>query len=174
MKERALLVAVGLALLLAQAVVQGVLPAAFRPDLVLVYALALGLRAGSSFGLVLAFGAGFAVDALSGAPLGLFALLRGTACVATRLFDGALYLRAPGPWAIFVAAYAVADLALMGVCLHWFAPEAALPWADLVLRAPGTALASAIAAAPFLALFRRLDSEGGREGGLGLIASSRP
>lgn len=149
-----------LVLLLAQALAVSALPGAVRPDLMLVFALALGLRGGGSGPLILAFGAGFALDALSNAPLGLFALLRGTACALTRVLDRALYLRSPGPWTVYVTAYTLADAVLMGLCLHWLAPEAAVPWSTLALRAPGVVIATAITAAPLLLLLRRLDIEG--------------
>ena len=172
MRERALLVALGLAVLLGQALLQGMLPPFIRPDLLLVFALVLGLREGATFGLLLAFLAGFAVDALSGAPLGLFALLRGTACAATRALDGALYLRAAAPWAVFVAAYAAVDLLLMGLCLYWFLPGSTLPWTTLLLRMPGVAFTSALVAPVLFVLARRLDGERAREGGTGLLVSS--
>ena len=169
MKAAAKLLGTGMVLLLAQALLIAALPPVIRPDLILIFALAMGLRASSSYGLMLAFAFGFAVDALSGAPLGLFALLRGTACAATRMLDGALYLRAPAPWAVFVAGYAVADTLAMGLCLQWFAPDAALAWGTLAARIPGVALVTAIVAAPLLGLFRRLDPEPGREGAFGFV-----
>lgn len=169
MKIAAVVVGLGLVLLLAQALLIAALPAEIRPDLILIFALAMGLRAGSSYGLLLAFAFGFAVDALSGAPLGLFALLRGSACAATHMLDGALYLRAPAPWAVFVAAYAVADILIMGLVLQWFAPEAALGWGSLAIRMPGIALSTALVAAALLPLFRRLDPEPGREGAFGFV-----
>ena len=163
MKTGSWIVATGLGVLALQALVTGTVPDVLRPDLMLVFTLGLGLHTGGSFGLVLAFLCGFAVDALSGAPLGLFALLRGTACATTRALDGALYLRAGGPWAVFVIGYTLADLALMGLLLRWLAPEAALAWGDLALRAPGTALATGLVAAPLLALLRRIDVDSARD-----------
>ncbi len=160
---------VGLVLLMLQGVVSTAIPVGIRPDLILIFALALGLRAGSSSGLVLAFLAGFAIDALSGAPLGLFSLLRGTACAATRAFDRALYLRAAGPWAIYVFGYSIADALLLGVCLRSFAPETALGWSQILLQAPGAALATALVAAPLLGVFRLLDADAGREAGWTLV-----
>ena len=77
------LIGLGLGLLLLHTLVT-VLPVAARPDFVLVFTLALGLRGGAIGGLVVAFGVGFSVDVLSGSPLGLYALLRGTSCAATR------------------------------------------------------------------------------------------
>ncbi len=88
------------------------------------------------------------MDVLSGAPQGLFALLCGTACAATRLFDKALYLRAAAPWATYVGVYVLANWVLLGVAQRLFAPAGASEWADLLVRAPGTALATALAAAP--------------------------
>jgi len=165
------LVGVGLALLLAQALVHLMLPVAVQPDLVLVYALAMGLRGGGLQGLLLAFGAGFIEDVLSGSPPGLFALLCGTACAATRLLDRALYLRAAAPWATYVGVYALANFALCGLALKSFAPAAALPWELLVVRAPGSAVLTALCAAPLLGLFRRLLVEADRDGSWPVLAT---
>ena len=170
MKARLALALLALGTLLVQAIATTLLPQAIRPDLVLVVALALGLRRGSSFALLAAFALGFAVDALSGSPLGLFALLRGTACAITRALDGALYLRASGPWASYTAVVTVVDVFAMGLLLHSFAPDAAPSAGLLALVALGTALPTALLAPLVLALFRRIDGEAGREAGLGLAA----
>ncbi len=169
MKPLLRLLGLGLVLLLAQAAASRGLPEGFRPDPLLVFALAMGLRGSSTSSLLLAFGFGLTVDVLSGAPVGLFAMLRATACVVTRAFDGALYLRAALPWAIYVAAYAVFDGLLMGLCLYWFTPAAALSAGALLLRAPGNAIATALVAAPVLAVFRLLDADSVRESGWSLI-----
>lgn len=168
------LVGIGLALLLGQGLARLVLPAPIRPELVLVFALAMGLRGAGVQGLFLAFGAGFALDVLSGAPLGLYSLLCGTACATTRLLDKALYLRAAGPWAVYVGAYCAANWVLLGSAQRLFAPQSASPWLDLLWRAPGTALATAIAAAPLLSAFRRLLLEADREGGWPILAAQGP
>src|SRR5215471_5503325 len=165
------LVGVGLALLLGQAVARFALPTVVQPDLVLVYALALGLRGGGVQGLLLAFGAGFVQDVLSGSPPGLFALLCGTACAATRLLDRALYLRAAAPWATYVGIYALVNYALCGLALKSFAPAAALPWDVLAVRAPGSAILTALCAAPLLGLFRRLLVEADRDGSWPVLAT---
>ena len=165
------LVGVGIALLLAQALVRMILPAFVQPDLVLVYALAMGLRGGGLQGLLLAFGAGFVADVLSGSPPGLFALLCGTACAATRLLDRALYLRAAAPWATYVGIYALVNYALCGLALKSFAPAAALPWELLAARAPGSAVLTALCAAPLLGLFRRLLVEADRDGSWPVLAT---
>ncbi len=174
MSALAKLVGIGLALLLGQVVARMLLPAAIQPDLILVFALAMGLRGGGLQGLVLAFGAGFVLDVLSASPLGLYSLLCGTACAATRLFDKALYLRAAGPWAIYVGVYVVANWILLGVAQRLFAPDAISDWAGLVLRAPGTALATALAAAPLLSVFRRLLSETDSEAAWPVLATHGP
>jgi rod shape-determining protein MreD len=165
------LVGVGIALLLAQAVVRIALPAVAQPDLVLVFALAMGLRGGGLQGLLLAFGAGFVEDVLSGSPPGLFALLCGTACAATRLLDRALYLRAAAPWATYVGVYAFLNFAFCGFALRSFAPVAALPWELLAVRAPGSAILTALCAAPLLSLFRRLLVEADRDGSWPVLAT---
>ncbi len=175
MKALAKLAAAGLALVLLQKVLlAAVLPAAALPDLVLVFALALGLRSSGSRGLILAFALGLLVDVFSGSPPGLFALLRGTACAATRAFDRALYLRAPAPWIAYVTGYTIADGLLMGLALRIILPESALGWWTVVSRLPGGLVANAIIAAPLLLLFLRLDGDaepGTRRDGLGLIGT---
>ena len=168
------LVGIGLALLLGQVIARQLLPPWIRPDLILIFALAMGLRGGGLQGLLLAFGAGFVLDALSAAPLGLFALLCGTACAATRLFDKALYLREAGPWATYVGVYVLINCLLLGTVQRLFAPATALDWADLLVRAPGMGVATALAAAPLLSVFRRLLSESDRDSGWPVLAAQGP
>ncbi len=166
------LAGVGLGLVLLQVLLASVLPSAIRPDLVLVFALALGLRSGGTTGLFLAFGLGFTVDVLSGSPPGLFALLRGTACVATRALDHVLYLRAPGPWVAYVVGYTIVDALLMGLALNVFLPESALGWVTVLRRLPGQVVVMAIVAAPLLLLFLRLEvaaKPDGRPSQVGLV-----
>ena len=165
------LVGIGLALLLGQVLARLILPPEIRPDLILIFALAMGLRGGGIQGLFLAFGAGFVLDALSASPLGLFALLCGTACAATRLFDKALYLRAAGPWATYVGVYVLVNWLLLGSAQRLVAASSVSEWSDLLLRAPGTALATALAAAPLLSVFRRLLSESERDGAWPVLAT---
>ena len=132
----------------------------------------MGLGGRGPSGLLLAFAAGFVVDALSGSPPGLFALLRGTACALTRAVDHALYLRAPLPWALFVCGYAAFDAVALGICQRVFLEGGALPWTRILLELPGAALSTALLAAPLLALFLRLDVEPGRD--TGLVLAPRP
>jgi rod shape-determining protein MreD len=168
------LLGVGLALILGQAIARFALPTAVQPDLVLVFALALGLRGGGVQGLVLAFGAGFVEDVLSASPPGLFALLCGTACATTRLLDRALYLRAAAPWGLYVGAYTLANFALFGAAQRLFAPDTAVPFGQLLLRAPGAAVITALCAAPLLHLFRRLLVESDRDGSWPVLATQAP
>ena len=165
------LIGIGMVLLLAQAFARAVLPTLAQPDLVLVYALALGLRGGGVQGLLLAFGAGFVEDVLSASPPGLFALLCGTGCAATRLLDRALYLRAAAPWAAYVGVYTLANFALFGSAQRMFAPDTAIAWSDLLMRAPGAAVTTALCAAPLLAVFRRLLVEADRDGSWPVLAT---
>jgi len=159
------LLGLGLGLLMLHALGTAVLPAGARPDLILVFALALGLRAAGTKALVLSFFLGFCVDVLSGSPLGLYAFLRGTACAATRLFDRALYLRAPILWALFVVCYALADALLMGLTLRLLVPEGTIPWSTILLRIPVSALMSAVLSVPLLSVLQRIDAEVQGEGG---------
>lgn len=172
------LLGIGLVLLLAQALTRLILPTLAQPDLVLVYALALGLRGGGVQGLLLAFGAGFVEDVLSASPPGLFALLCGTACAATRLLDRALYLRAAAPWGVYVGVYTLANFAFFGAAQRMFAPESLFEWSELLIRAPGAALTTALCAAPLLHVFRRLLAEADRDGSWPVLATqgarSRP
>ena len=110
---------------------------AIQPDLILIFALAMGLRGGGLQGLILAFGAGFVLDVLSVSPLGLYALLCGTACAATRLFDKALYLRAAGPVGDLRRRVRGGELGRCSVrrsaCSR---PRRVSDWAELLIRAP--------------------------------------
>jgi rod shape-determining protein MreD len=164
--------ALGLVLLLAQALVVSVLPPTLRPDLVLIFAMAMGLRRGrETRALLLAFGAGFALDVLNGNPPGFWALLRGTACVATRIFDQALYLRAPGPWGVYATGWALADWALQGLVMHTFVPDVSLPWSEVLRHAPLCSVATGLCAALLLGVFRRFDADVERDGSWGSLAS---
>jgi rod shape-determining protein MreD len=147
----------GLAVLLLalQQLVAGILPDSFRPDLLLVLALALGLHSGATRSLLLAFGLGFAVDLLSGSPTGTYALLRGTACAATRLADRTLYLRSPLPWAAYSAVYQGVDLLLLGAISALLLPQASADWARLLVRAPGAMAATGLVALPLAILMQR-------------------
>jgi hypothetical protein len=110
------------------------------------------------------------MDVLSGSPLGLFALLRGTACALTRLFDRALFLRGAIPWGAYVAAFVALDAVLMAGVIRVFDPASA-PGAEQILallpvRVPLTALL----AMPLLPLFLRLGSPAERESLLSSLA----
>jgi rod shape-determining protein MreD len=165
------LLGIGIALLLAQTVTRLVLPVWLQPDLVLVYALALGLRGGGVQGLLLAFGAGFVLDVLSGSPPGLFALMCGTACAATRMLDRALYLRAAAPWAGYVGIYTLLNFGLVGAAQRMFAPGSEVAWSEALMRAPGAAVLTALCAAPLLHVFRRLLVEADRDGSWPVLAA---
>ena len=53
-------------------------------------------------------------------------------------------------------------------------PEAAFGWVELLMRAPGTGVATALAAAPLLSVFRRLLSESDREAAWPVLAAQGP
>jgi rod shape-determining protein MreD len=165
MSRRLRLLGLGLGLLLLQALATVILRDVPRPDLVLVFALLMGLRSEGVGGLVLSFLLGFSVDVLSGSPLGLYAMLRGTACAATRLFDRALYIRAPLPWAVYVAGYTILDGVLLGITLRGLAPHATVAWPTILYELPLAALMSAILAIPLLSMFRRWEAEIQSDGG---------
>ena len=156
------LTALGLGLLAFQALLAELLPASLRPDAVLVFAAALGLRrAGGLQCLLLAFGIGFAVDVLSGSPPGLYALLRGTACAATRALSRAVYLHTPLSWALYCGAYALVDWVALGLLLRAIAPAAALPWQEFAPAALGSAALTVPVAGVLLGLFRRVAPDRG-------------
>jgi len=166
------LVAIGLGIVLAQLIALQIFPIVLYPDLVLVFALAMGLRMQGLSGLVLAFGIGLLIDVgIAPDQPGLYALLRGTACGLTRIFDRALYLRGGLPWALYVAGYVVVDAVLLGMVTHAWPTEGTISWEDILRRTPGVALSTAMCAAPLLRLFRRLDATGGSETGWGLLGS---
>lgn len=149
------LLLVALVLLALQQLVANALPEVFRPDLLLIFALALGLREAAIGALLAAFALGFVVDLLSGAPVGTYALLRGTACAATRLADRSLYLRAPLPWAGYSAVYQGVDFLLLWALSALLLPGAGGDWGRLAAQAPGAMLATGLAAIPLAALFQR-------------------
>ncbi len=159
MKSRLQLIGTAFGLLAVQQALTMISPDWARPDVILAFALALGLRARGTEALVLAFATGYAVDALSAAPLGLHALLCGTGAALTRLADRALYLRAPLPWAIYVTGYGLAN----AVALQMLLGAAGLPWADVLLRAPGGCLLTALLAVPLFLLLQRIEGDGVRE-----------
>lgn len=163
MKLRLRLIGVGVALLLAQQLIHLIVPGWARPDLALAFALALGLRWRATEALLLAFATGYAVDALSAAPLGLHALLCGTACVATRIADRAFYLRAPLPWGIYTAAYVALNAVLLRALLTGVAARGELPWSTVLAAAPGAALLTGLLAAPLYLWLDRLDASLGAE-----------
>jgi hypothetical protein len=154
------LAGLAIGLLVVHAVGQRLLPEAIAPDIMLIFAVAMGIRAGGSGGLMLAFGAGLLIDmGLAGSQPGLFALLRGTACALTRVADGALYLRAGGPWALYAGCYVFVDAILLGLVSRALMQETALAWGDMLWRMPGVALTTGLAAVPVLSLVRKLDTE---------------
>ena len=156
--------ALGIGMLVFQALLTALLPLGFRPDVVLVFAAAMGLQRGREMqGLVFAFGIGFAMDVMSGSPLGLYALLRGTACAATRVLDRALYVSTPLSWALYCGVYWVVDWLAVGLILQFLQPAAALPWAEIARNAPGAAVLTALVASALLGLFRRIDSGSERD-----------
>jgi hypothetical protein len=166
------LVAIGLGIALLQLVAMQLLPGFLYPDLVLVFALAMGLRSQGTSGLILSFAIGFLIDiGIAPAQPGLYALLRGTACSLTRIFDRALYLRGGLPWALYVAGYVAIDAVLLGMVTNAWPTTGALKWNDILVRTPGVAIATAACAVPLLRVFRRLDATGGNETGWGMLGS---
>ncbi len=174
MTERLQIAGYAIAVLLLQELANLVSPVWARPDLVLAFALALGLRSRGTESLLVAFGIGYTVDVLSAAPLGLHALLCGTACAATRIFDQSLYLRASLPWALFVAGYATADAFALAAVLRWATGGLGIPWLDVFARAPGSAVGTAIVSIPLFVLLQRVSDGGGREEGLALLIGRPP
>ena len=171
MKRALRITALAIGLLALHSFAAALLPTAPRPDFILVFALIMGLRARGTGGLIASFLLGFAVDVVSGSPIGLYALLRGTACVATRLFDRALYVRSSLPWAIYMGAYTLLDGILLGVLLRTLAPEAEAFWGGLLGGLVLSALMNAVVASPLLSLVKGWDGDGQRDGGWSALAS---
>ncbi len=151
----------GMLLLICQALANEIFHVRIRPNPLLLFALAMGLRSVGVGPLFLSFMFGFALDVLSGSPPGLYALLCGTACAVTRLFDQALYLRAVGPWMVYVLVYALVDGFLPPLVLSTLRPEVVPDWYVVMLQVPGSAFVTALCAGPVLLMLRRigLDSE---------------
>ena len=175
MRSRLRLLALARLLLLLQSLLTELLPKGPRPDLVLIFALVMGLRAAGTGGLVVSFLLGMAVDVLSGSPLGLYALLRGSACAATRLFDRAIYVRSSVPWAIYVGGYTLLDGALLGGVTQTLVQDISFSWSSIFLPLPFSAVFTALVAVPLLGLVRRWDHESQVEGSFaGLTSRVRP
>jgi rod shape-determining protein MreD len=168
LSARLRLVGLGLLLVLAQQLLASTLPEYVRPDLLLIFALALGLRERETEAVCIAFALGYTVDVLSGAPAGLYALLRGTACVATGLADRVLYLRAPGPWTAYVAGYVIVDALVCAAVLRLAQPDLVLPWTEVAVRLPGALVLTAAAAGPLFRVLQRLEPQ---DEGPGLLAA---
>lgn len=168
------LVGIGVAAILMQVLATQIFPNWLRPDLILIFALAMGLRVRGTSGLVLAFLLGAVVDILSGSPAGLFALLRGTACAVTRVMDRALYLRAAAPWALYVLGFVLVDGFALGLCQRMFSSAGALPWTEIALRLPASAVFTALLAAATQSMFLRLDVDATRDPGMPLLAGRGP
>jgi rod shape-determining protein MreD len=173
MRRSLRLLGLALGMLLCQALATTAIQNGPRPDLILIFALAMGLRSGGTGSLVLSFLMGFSVDVLSGSPMGLYAMLRGTACAATRVFDSTLYVRAPLPWAVYVAGYTIFDGILLGAVLRTLAPESAVAWPAILFRLPLTVLMTTVLAIPLLSLVRRWDLEAQGDGDWTTLASRR-
>ncbi len=91
-------------------------PRGMLPDPALLAAVALGLHMPGLRGIVAAWGVGWQQDLLSGAPLGLFALLQLLAWAATRLGERQLALARAVALVPFTAALTVAQaLLVMGI-----------------------------------------------------------
>ena len=88
-------------------------PRGLLPDPALLAAVALGLHMPGLRGLVAAWGVGWQQDFLSGAPLGLFALLQLLAWTATRLGERQLALARAIALVPFTAALTVAQALLV-------------------------------------------------------------
>jgi rod shape-determining protein MreD len=88
-------------------------PRGVLPDLALLAAVALGLHMPGLRGILAAWGVGWQQDLLSGAPLGLFALLQLLAWAATRLGERQLALARAVALVPFTAALTVAQALLV-------------------------------------------------------------
>jgi rod shape-determining protein MreD len=168
-KTQLKLFAIGVIFVLVQGLVMNLTERRFYPDLVLIYALALGLRSGRVGSLALAFGFGVLIDVLSSSPTGLYALLRGTACAATHFFDRALYLRASAPWAMYVLGYVVLDSLLLGAVTRMLTPEVSPGWLDLLWPVPVVAVLTAAVSGPLYPVFERLEAGSGYDSGWSTI-----
>jgi cell shape-determining protein MreD len=140
-------------------------PRGLLPDPALLAAVALGLHVPGLRGIVAAWGVGWQQDFLSGAPLGLFALLQLLAWTATRLGERQLALARAVALMPFIAALTVAQaLLVMGIADGpRFDDPRALP--VLIVHAIVNALMVPFASRIFGAAVGRVDApEQGRSG----------
>src|SRR5262249_15907408 len=71
----------------------------------------------------------------------------------------------------YVGVYTLANFGLVGAAQRMFAPGTEIAWADLLSRAPGAAVTTALCAAPLLHVFRRLLVEPDRDGSWPVLAA---
>ena len=121
MKPALVLLAVGAAATLLQAVAATFVAPRFLPDLGLLLVVALGLCwRSTAAGLVLAAVLGYLTDLLSGALLGQHALVRLGVFAAARLASRHLNLRSAPPLAVFAVGVTVANAAAIGGLTAFF------------------------------------------------------
>lgn len=167
MRRPLLVLGCGLAAVVLQGGLSGMLPAHWVPDFGLLAALAAALLLGPAQGLLVAAAVGLASDTLSGALLGQHTCLRLLEFVIVRVVGQKLDLR--GPLTLAVASLALALLDVLGMALltRIFLGGLALPAGEaarLLLRAGMTALAAPAFAGTLRALVERIDaSEARRE-----------
>ncbi len=133
-------------------------PRGVLPDPALLAAVALGLHMPGLRGIIAVWGVGWQQDFLSGAPLGLFALLQLLAWTATRLGERQLALARAVALVPFTAALTVAQALLVTAIAGGprFDDPRTLP--VLVLHAIVNALAVPFASRIFGAAVGRVDA----------------
>lgn len=147
-------------------------PRGVLPDPALLAAVAIGLHVPGLRGLVAAWGVGWQQDFLSGAPLGLFALLQLLAWTATRLGERQLALARAVALVPFTAVLTVAQALLVMAIAHGprFDDPRTIP--VLVVHAVVNALAVPFASRLFGATVGRVDAADPGRNGLRLDAGA--
>jgi hypothetical protein len=147
-------------------------PRGVLPDPALLAAVAIGLHMPGLRGLVAAWGVGWQQDFLSGAPLGLFALLQLLAWTATRLGERQLALARAVALVPFTAVLTVVQALLVMAIAHGprFDDPRTIP--VLVIHAVVNAIAVPFASRLFGAAVGRVDAPDLGRNGLRLDAGA--
>jgi len=121
LREIIFLIAVGTATLVLQTTSMGfIVPAAYKPDLILALVVWAGLRATYLPGVGFAFIIGICVDKLSGSPTGLFPLIYCLAFVASGYVHSVVPIDDPVGWAVTVL-LACAAAGCLVLIMRWLA-----------------------------------------------------
>ena len=141
-------------------------PRGMLPDPALLAAIAIGLHMPGVRGIIAAWGIGWQQDFLSGAPLGLFALLQLLAWAATRFGERQFALARPVALVPFTAVLTVAQVLLVAAIAIGPRLDDPRTLPVLLIHAVVNAVAAPFVSRLFDAAVGRVESPDAARGGL--------